>query len=229
MLDKLKSYLQISKNKNGSAYLGLVHRIDRPCSGVVVFAKTSKSAARLGEVFRDRTAQKDYVCVVNGILHGQASLHHTLLKTSAEKVRVYTQPNTHDEKQHCGNKRKTVHATLQYRSLHSIEVLGGRGSAQSALRQTLLHVSLGTGRKHQIRAQMQHIGHPIVGDIKYGAPQSFSDRAVALHACSLVFNHPITRQKMRFSAPVPAIWEKRFGAETVQSVDELILSLSMEE
>lgn len=225
MLDNLKHYLVISRNKPGAAYLGLVHRIDRPCSGVLVFAKTSKAAARLGESFRSRTVEKDYVCIVNGRLQGEAELNHALRKSGDSRVVVLEDLSGKGE--NVKPKRKdAVQAKLKYSVLNELTLAGAKSvSKQGAKHQTLLSIKLETGRKHQIRSQLQHIGHPIVGDAKYGAVQSFPDRSIALHAVSLVFEHPITHVRMRFSAPPPVAWEKRFGKSIVNSVDDLIKTL----
>jgi 23S rRNA pseudouridine1911/1915/1917 synthase len=221
MLDSLKTYLEITKKKKGAAYIGLVHRLDRPCSGVVVFAKTSKAAARLSESFRNRTVEKNYVCVVNGYLQGRGELKHSIKKTTSSKVETYEE-GVHP-------KSGTVPARLCYTQLNYLEVAGGKENGLTEIRQTrqtLLHIKLETGRKHQIRAQLKHIGHPIVGDVKYGAPQSFADRSIALHACSLIIEHPITHEKMCFSAPAPVTWKKWFGQSITESVNDLIRTLS---
>jgi hypothetical protein len=84
-----------------------------------------------------------------------------------------------------------------------------------SIKQTICRVELETGRKHQIRAQLAHIGHPIVGDVKYGAPQSFKQRDISLHACMLTITHPTTRKEMTFTAPPPALWSKRFGEDSL--------------
>lgn len=217
MLDSFRTYLEISKKKPGTAYIGLVHRLDRPCSGVVVFAKTSKAASRLGESFRNRTVDKHYVCMVNRSLQGTGVLSHSIMKSSTSKVRILAD----DSSKHRG---VALSAKLCYTQLKSILLDRGKQNFDDRAYQTLLHIKLETGRKHQIRAQLKAIGHPIVGDIKYGAPQSFRDRSIALHACSLVIEHPISHERMRFSAPPPATWKARFGSTIMDSIDHLIRS-----
>lgn len=232
LLDLAKQYLVKSRQKLGDAYLGLVHRIDRPCSGVIVFAKTSKAASRLSESFRDRYVDKHYVCVVNGIMSNRRGHFINLIeKTTSQKVGIIQENHT--------NILSSVEGRLCY------EVI----SENTLKNQSVLHIELETGRKHQIRAQLSHAGHPIVGDAKYNAPQRFKERGnisrytnnisrytnhflnfcldIALHSCTLVLMHPISKQTMVFSSPVPDIWKKRFGDTTAVAVDNLIASIRL--
>jgi 23S rRNA pseudouridine1911/1915/1917 synthase len=178
-----------------SAYL--IHRLDRPCSGVMVFAKTSQAAAKLSESFRERIASKHYLSVVNGELTGSEELHHLLQKSTAERIKSYDIESVSSKQQEGSKAKKTppqnvLDAKLRYKSL--LQIAGG--TELKPLQQTLIKVELETGRKHQIRAQMAHIGHPIVGDVKYGAPQAFKQRDLALHAYSLRFPHPTTKKEV---------------------------------
>jgi len=166
LFDAVKAYLKETYRKPGNVFLGLLHRLDRPTSGIILFAKTSKGAARLSEQFRNRSIQKTYTALVEGIPNPpQAVLHHFLLKDgAANKTRVFTRPTP-------GAKE----ATLSYRTLSRA------GTA------TLLEIKLLTGRSHQIRAQLSFAGHPIVGDKKYGSTHLLPDHAIALQATTLTF------------------------------------------
>lgn len=180
-------------DKSGGAYLGLVHRLDRVTSGISVFAKTSKAAARLCEQFKTRKVIKYYLCVVNGdveLAYGECN--HLMTKTSDTDKKTQILP-LHSKR------RDTVTGVLRYRVVHRLHYEGAQSAKANPeqKRQTLLAVELETGRKHQIRAQLAHIGHPIVGDVKYGAPQRFPSRDIALHAAVLSFPHPTTLEQVR--------------------------------
>jgi 23S rRNA-/tRNA-specific pseudouridylate synthase len=177
--------------------LYLIHRLDRPCSGVMVFAKSSVAATRLSANFRGRIASKCYLCVVNGELVGSGELHNHLQKSNAERIKCYdfiSNKEVDGDGKASESKipKNVVEAKLKYESL--LHISGG--TELKPIKQTLVRIDLETGRKHQIRAQMAHIGHPIVGDVKYGAPQQFKQRDLALHAYSLSFPHPITKKKV---------------------------------
>jgi len=188
----------------------LIHRLDRPCSGVVVFAKTVSAASKLNLSFKNRLVDKNYVCMVNGKTEQKQSLHNMMQKTQGEKVNVFDITKAKDN--------YLVEAKLQFEALLVIQ-----GGADINTKQTLIKVELDTGRKHQIRAQMAHIGHPIVGDVKYGAKQSFKLRDLALHAYSLTVTHPVTNKEMIFKAAPPSIWSKRFGPAVLKAVDALLI------
>jgi 23S rRNA pseudouridine1911/1915/1917 synthase len=209
-LDQCRQYLAAARGKDVSTvYLGLVHRIDRVTSGVILYAKTSKAAARLSADFRDRLVKKHYLCVVNLSEPENApsfqptQLEHMMITGSSGRV----------------NKSLIVPATsagaqqaqLQYQRLDvEIPVSDSRKPAQA-----LLHVQPTTGRKHQIRAQLSFAGWPIVGDFKYDAPQRFKNtRDIALHALALQVRHPVQReQMMTFAANPPSLWQSRYGAK----------------
>jgi len=198
--------------------LGLVHRLDRPVSGLAVFSKTPKALSWLSESFRLRSASKYYVCVVNGKLHETVGTIDTCLIVK-EGQKTLVLPNEKraqvDEKSYVRQGKRILSAKLSYEALHVIE------RPESGQQQTLVKVKLETGRKHQIRAQMAHIGHPIVGDVKYGAPQRFQLKDIALHAFRLGFVHPTTKVPLTFSAGVPSSWASRFGQDVVDIVDRL--------
>lgn len=188
LLEVSKSYLKEKYGKPGNVFLGLVHRIDRPVSGVVLFARTSKAASRLANTFRTRRADKTYLAVVRGSLeHREGELHAFI-----ERVRMRSRMATSEK----GGKS----AVLTYRLLDS------RGEL------SLVEVTPLTGRHHQIRLQLAHDGHPIVGDLKYGAPSPLEDRSIALHAAALELDHPTREERIRIAAPPPAIFPwSQFG------------------
>jgi 23S rRNA pseudouridine1911/1915/1917 synthase len=183
LLTVAKAYIKHKYKKPGDVYLGVMSRLDAPVTGVVILARTSKSAARLTEQFREHTAEKTYWALVDGFLS----------PASAELVDWVAE----DERHRCmhlvdpaaGGKE----ARLSYRTL---DVSDGT---------TWLEVALGTGRKHQIRLQLSGKGHPIIGDRKYGSARSFP-AGIALHARRLVIKHPIGGTSLELLAPLPRSW-----------------------
>lgn len=185
-------FLRIEHDKPGNAYVGLVHRLDRVTSGITVLSKTSKAAARLCDSFKTRKVIKYYLCVVNGTVKlDYGECNHLMTKTSTDKKTQILPLNS--------KRKDSVTGVLRYRVIHRLSYGGLQNVKASAQRrsQTLLAVELETGRKHQIRAQLAHIGHPVVGDVKYGAPQRFHSRDIALHAAVLAFPHPTTLEPVR--------------------------------
>ena len=180
MLTILKAYIKHKYQKPGEVYLGLVHRLDRPVSGVMVFARTSKAASRLSEQIRTRRVEKIYRCVVNGVLEGEGRLENFISKDEASNT------VTVSDVEKPGFKA----SYLDYRALASKDGM------------TLVEVKLGTGRSHQIRAQMAHAGHPLIGDQKYGKKDNRT-KDIALEAYKLSFEHPVKREFITFEAPVP--------------------------
>lgn len=181
LLTMLKEYLVQKYNKPGNAYLGLVHRLDRPTGGVMVFAKTSKAADRLSEQIRTGVFEKTYLTVVVGEPRNkQATLTNYLKKDERNnKVEISTQLEY-------GSKL----AVLDYKTL------------QTENGYSLIKVNLHTGRSHQIRVQLSNIGCPVVGDTKYGK-QEKSNVKMALWATDLKFNHPVTKQRLSFRVYPP--------------------------
>lgn len=177
MLTLLKEYLADKYDKKGNVYLGLVHRLDRPTGGVMVFAKTSKCAERLTESLQSGEMDKKYLAVVQGELPAKnGRLDNYLYKYSTLNIVKVVPPTTE------GAKR----AVLDYKCLAVKEG------------QSLVQIKLYTGRSHQIRAQMSFIGNPLVGDAKYGAIKSKNPTPLALWAYELRFPHPISKESMVF-------------------------------
>ena len=189
LLKLAKEYLKRKYHKPGMVYLGVVSRLDRPVSGVVLFARTSKAAARLTEQFRTRQVEKIYWALVEGTLEPiSGTLTHHLARDDANRrMRIVG-----------ATLRGARQAALSYRRLKIV---------QKNL--SLVEVELHTGRKHQIRLQLAELGHSIVGDRKYGSQRTFGG-GIALHARRLAVDHPVRHESMIFEAPLPETWG-RFG------------------
>ncbi len=184
LMDQVKDWIKIEYKKPGKVFLGLVHRLDRPVSGVVVFGRTSKGASRLSEQFRQKTTKKNYRALVEGIPEPQqASLTHYLRKEKSLKATVFSRP-TPDAKE----------ALLTY------EVI------ETSSTTSQLNIHLHTGRFHQIRAQLAFIEHPIVGDKKYGANSTLPEGRIALHAQRMVFHHPTSKEEIAIDCPPAQDW-----------------------
>lgn len=179
-LSLCRNYLKWKYNKSGDAYIGLVHRLDRPAGGLMLFAKTSKAAKRLSKQLRNRTIQKTYWAVVYGKPPENCFLTHYLLKNKDTNIVEAVTP---------GNP-KAKKAVLSFQLLEPAGDLN------------LLSVHLQTGRPHQIRVQLSVEGYPIWGDYKYGIQQP-DGRTMALKAVELVFDHPVSHEEMRFILPPP--------------------------
>jgi len=190
LLDIGKQYIKVKYEKPGEVFLGNVHRLDRPVSGVALLARTSKAAARLAEQFRENTVEKIYHCWVNGVpKQTQQTLTDWLLKSTNRNTVKVVPAGTEGARD----------AKLTYRVL---EVAG---------RRSLLEVQLHTGRSHQIRVQLSSRGWPILGDVKYGGPRCNDRSILALHARSLLFQHPTRKEPLFVDAPVPPSWSEAFG------------------
>jgi 23S rRNA pseudouridine1911/1915/1917 synthase len=183
--ERLKSYLKEKFNKPGNVFCGVIHRLDRPTTGVVLFARTSKGLERMNKAFKERQTQKTYWAVVEGQLRGKNDLKHFLKKNSKNnKAIVFKRPEE-------GAKE----ARLSYNVLKT-------GDNYS-----LVEVELHTGRHHQIRAQFSAIGHAIKGDVKYGARRAERDKSICLHARSLTFSHPTTKEPTTITAEEPQTFQ----------------------
>lgn len=195
LLTVVKEYIKQKYAKPGDVFLGVVHRLDRPVSGVVLFARTSKAAARLSEQFRQGTVEKVYWAVVTGhrIPH-QGELRHVLRKDTTRNLAV-VDPQ--------GLGQPCVLTYLQRASSRSLR---------------WLEVRPRTGRSHQIRAQLAASGWPIVGDRKYGSQQPFAPGAIALHARALTFRHPVRQERVTVECPLPLTW--RVFRSTFRGVEE---------
>ena len=181
-----KAYLKERFDKPGNVFLGLVHRLDRPASGVMVLARTSKAAARLAAQFRERRPVKRYLAVVEGTLSGAGACRDHIAKRRG-RPRIVAASDPADKP-----------ARLTWRSVATTADL------------TLVEVLLETGRPHQIRLQLAARGHPILGDLRHGAEREWDGRNLALHAYRLELEHPVRRDARRFSAPPPSGWPEPF-------------------
>jgi len=180
--ETVKLYIKETYAKPGAVFLGVVHRLDRPVSGVVVFARTSKALTRLNEMFRVGTVQKTYWALVqNEPREPEGTLTHWLLRNEKQNKSYAYDHERPNAKQ----------AILDYKVIGHTD------------RFTLLEVHLHTGRHHQIRCQLAAMGCPIRGDLKYGAPRSNPDGSISLHARSIRFEHPVSHEEIVVEAPLP--------------------------
>ncbi len=187
--DMVKQYIKEKYAKPGEVFLGVVHRLDRPVSGLVVFARTSKALTRLNDMFREGEVHKTYWAIVEGTVTTQ---HPTLLTHWLTRNEQQNKSYAHDHEV-AGSKK----AVLEYRVI-------GCGE-----RYTLLEVHLLTGRHHQIRCQLSATGHPIKGDLKYGARRSNPDGSISLLSRRVQFVHPVSKLQISVEAPLPPdnLWE----------------------
>lgn len=185
--DKIKEYLKIKYDKPGNVFCGVVHRLDRPTSGVVLFAKTSKALSRLNEQFRSKDTLKIYWAVVENAPKTLSARLENFLWKNEKQNKSYI---------HSSDQKGAKKAILTYQTILKSD------------NYTLLEVALETGRHHQIRVQLSHIGSIIKGDVKYGAKRSNQDGSIHLHARKLRFIHPTTKELISVTAPVPddALW-----------------------
>lgn len=184
----VKEYIKDKYNKPGEVFLGVVHRLDRPTTGIVVFAKTSKALSRMNELFSNRETQKTYWAVVkNKPPNSQDKLVHFLKRNEKNNT----------SKAHLKEVPDSKLASLDYKIIATLD------------NYFALEINLHTGRHHQIRAQLQAIGCPIKGDLKYGFDRSNPDGGIHLHARKLVFIHPVTKVSIELVAPTPSdsIWK----------------------
>lgn len=180
--DIVKQYLKEKYNKPGNVFIGVTHRLDRPVSGLVVFAKTSKALSRLNEMFKNSAVRKTYWAIVkNRPEKDEGELVHFLVRNEKQnKSYAYDREVPHSKK-----------AVLHYRVI---------GQSENYY---LLEIDLKTGRHHQIRCQLAKMGCPIKGDLKYGFPRSNPDGSICLHARKVCFVHPVSKENIELEAPVP--------------------------
>jgi 23S rRNA pseudouridine1911/1915/1917 synthase len=183
----VKEYVKEKHNKPGEVFLGVVHRLDRPTSGIVVFARTSKALTRLNEMFSNRETQKTYWAIVkNRPENAEATLVHYLKRNEKNNT----------SKAHLKEVPESKKASLEYKIIKELD------------NYFALEINLHTGRHHQIRAQLAAINCPIKGDLKYGFDRSNTDGGIHLHARKLVFSHPVTKNLLEIIAATPkdVIW-----------------------
>jgi len=183
----VKAYIKKKDNKPGNVYLGVAHRLDRPTSGIVVFAKTSKALPRLNKLFAEKAAKKTYWAVVKNVPEKQRDTLVHWLKRNPKQNKSYAHKNeVPDSKK----------AILEYQIAKNLD------------RYVLLEIDLQTGRHHQIRAQLSAIGCPIKGDLKYGFDRSNPNGSIHLHARRLAFIHPVKKEMLEIVADPPQdpIW-----------------------
>jgi 23S rRNA pseudouridine1911/1915/1917 synthase len=188
LVDTLKGYIKEKYNKPGNVFLGVVHRLDRPTSGIVVFARTSKSLERLNKLFKERDVTKTYWAVVKNAppKASDTLTHHLVRNPKKNKSFAYGRPEKYSKE-----------ARLSYRLVKQLD------------NYFLLEIELHTGRHHQIRAQLATIGCPIKGDLKYGFDRSNKDGSIHLHARELRLLHPVKKEPLHILAnpPKDAIWD----------------------
>ena len=185
----VKEYIKVTYKKPGNVFTGVIHRIDRPTSGAVVFAKTSKALSRMNELVKNRGMKKTYWAIVKNLpeQHEAELKHHLVRNNKKNKSFAYNKPATNSKE-----------AVLSYKLI---------GNSDNYY---LLEIDLKTGRHHQIRAQFAAIGCPIKGDLKYGFPRSNKDASISLHARSVEFIHPVKKETIKIVAPPPTdgLWDK---------------------
>ncbi|MEA1886541.1 MAG: RluA family pseudouridine synthase [Bacteroidota bacterium] len=179
---EVKEYLAIKYHKKGNVFLGVVHRLDRPVSGAILFARTSKALGRLNKMFKEKQVSKKYLAVVRQ-------------RSPAEEGRLfdYLKKNEKQNKSYAYDKpvKGSKEALLDYRLIRRTE------------RYYLLEIDLHTGRHHQIRCQLAKAGCPVKGDLKYGFPRSNNDGSISLHAWKIRFVHPVKNTEIELTAPLP--------------------------
>ncbi len=183
----VKEYIKVKYNKPGEVFLGVIHRLDRPTTGIVIFARTSKALTRMNELFSNRETQKTYWAIVkNKPQNTEDKLVHYLKRNEKNNT----------SKAHIKEVPESKIASLDYKIIASLQ------------NYYALEINLHTGRHHQIRAQLSAIGSPIKGDLKYGFDRSNPDGGIHLHARKLVFTHPVTKENIEIIAPTPkdVIW-----------------------
>jgi 23S rRNA pseudouridine1911/1915/1917 synthase len=186
--DRIKAYLKDKYQKPGNVFCGVIHRLDRPTSGVVLFARTSKALERMNKQFREKETSKTYWVITEGKPNQDKGTLRNYLKKNEKQNKSYVYDQAVQ-----GAKEAVLHYTV----------------LASSDNYHLLDIQLETGRHHQIRAQLAAIGCFVKGDVKYGAKRPNKDGSIGLHARKLAFSHPVTSEKIIINAPVPedALWK----------------------
>ena len=181
----VKDFLKKKYYKPGNVYLGTIHRIDRPTTGVIIYAKTSKALSRMNEKFRNNEISKKYWAIVKNKLPKQSDI-----------LENYLSKNNKKNKSFVTKEKDGKYSKLNYKIIKSLD------------NYYLYEIKPETGRHHQIRVQLSNIGSPIKGDLKYGAKRSNKDASICLHAREIVFKHPVTKEELKITAPTPQniIW-----------------------
>jgi 23S rRNA pseudouridine1911/1915/1917 synthase len=183
LLDLAKQWIKTRYDKPGKVFLAMVHRLDRPAAGVVLFARTSKAAGRLARQFLERSVDKRYLAVVQGAVAQKAQRRVDHIQRQERTSRVVSAPTANSQE-----------ARLHYTRLGTMNDT------------SLLAVTLETGRRHQIRIQLARMGHPILGDLRYGAGKPLPDRQIALLARGLSVAHPTRKTRLDLICPIPQKW-----------------------
>jgi len=183
LLDLARLWIKEQKAKPGNVFIGMVHRLDAPVAGVVVLARTSKAASRLSDQFRRGTVEKQYMAVVEGRPPKAADRLENFMERVGRFSRIASRPAPGVQA-----------AALRYRVVESLKD------------KSLLAVTLETGRRHQIRLQLSHLGCPILGDVHYGAASAMANGRIALLARAIAIDHPTRQSRLRFESPFPRGW-----------------------
>lgn len=199
--DKVKQYIKVKYEKPGDVYLGVVHRLDRPVTGITVFARTSKAAERLSKMFVEHKIQKTYWAIIEDKPELEVNtLTHYLIRYSDKNItKAFNKQVAHSKL-----------AVLDYQLIANVGKF------------YLLQVALHTGRHHQIRAQLSKIGCSIKGDVKYGSKRSNDDNSICLHARHIKFEHPVNKQIIQFTSPIPQNQYWNLFSEYVKQVNNII-------
>jgi 23S rRNA pseudouridine1911/1915/1917 synthase len=187
LFNLVKNYIKIKYKKPGNVYLGLLHRLDLQVSGITLFAKTSKSAKRVSEMFQSRDVKKFYNALVEGSVNPEESHLIDTIKKDEKNREAFASEDG-------------MKAELYYKTMRK-----GKSGSDTV---TLLEIELYTGRFHQIRFQLSSRGFPVLGDKKYGSKTGPINRCICLHASKIILNHPVTKESVTIISPYPKKWNK---------------------
>jgi len=202
LIDIVKNFIAKRDAKPGNVYMAAVHRIDRPSSGLVLMARTSKGASRLSRQMREGLIHKEYLAVVEGRPEVERRrLEGWIAKNAARNTSRMVDKGF----------KGARYVACEYELLTSVKEL------------SLLAVRLETGRRHQVRVQMAHAGYPVAGDRRYGAKSGFGNM-IALHSCRLRFTHPTRKESIEVAAPPPDIWAKVMNKQILEAAKNYLIS-----